>query len=184
MKELFDKTKQTMQKTIDALIREYGSIRAGRANPSVLDSILVDYYGTPTQINQMASVSVAESRILVIQPWDTSILNAIEKALQKSDIGINPQNDGKVIRLTFPSLTEDRRKEIAKEISQIAETSKISIRNARRDAIDALKKMEENADISEDDLHKGQDKIQKITDDFVKTIDETSAAKQKEVMEI
>ena len=173
-----------MQKTYDHLISDYQGIRAGRANPHVLDKLRVDYYGTPTPINQLATVSVAEARILNIQPWDKSVLTAIEKAIQTSDIGINPTNDGSIIRLVFPPLTEDRRKEIVKDIKKKAEDAKVAIRSIRRDNIDKLKKMQKNSEITEDDLSNGEEKIQKITDDFIKKIDDKAKDKEKEVMEI
>lgn len=184
MKEVYAYTKEKMSKTIAALERDYASIRAGRASAAVLDKIAVDYYGTPTPVNQLASVSVAEARILTIQPWDKSILNAIAKAIQVSDIGINPQNDGNVIRLTFPPLTEDHRKNIVKDVSKMAEESKVAIRSIRRDAMDKLKKMQKASEITEDDLKNGEEEIQKITDGFVKDIDKLASAKEKEVMEI
>ncbi len=184
MKEVYAYTKEKMSKTIAALERDYASIRAGRASAAVLDKVAVDYYGTPTPVNQLASVSVAEARILTIQPWDKSILNAIAKAIQVSDIGINPQNDGNVIRLTFPPLTEDHRKTIVKDVSKMAEESKVAIRSIRRDAMDKLKKMQKASEITEDDLKNGEEEIQKITDGFVKDIDKLASVKEKEVMEI
>ena len=173
-----------MEKTLGSLQSEYASIRAGRASAAVLDRISVDYYGTPTPINQLATVSVAEARILNIQPWDKSVLTAIEKAIQTSDIGINPTNDGSIIRLVFPPLTEDRRKEIVKDIKKKAEEAKVAIRSIRRDNIDKLKKMQKNSEITEDDLSNGEEKVQKITDDFIKKIDDKAKDKEKEVMEI
>lgn len=184
MKTVFSFAEEKMGKTINALNSEYNSIRAGRASAAVLDKIRVDYYGTPTPINQLAAVSVAEARILTIQPWDKSVLGAIEKAIQTSDIGINPQNDGSVLRLTFPPLTEDRRKEIVKTVRATAEDSKVAIRSIRRDCIDKLKKMQKDSEITEDDLKQGEKKIQDITDKFIKDIDSVAAAKEKEVMEI
>ncbi len=184
MKELYANTKEKMVKTIDVLKRDYAAIRAGRANAAVLDKVTVDYYGTPTPINQLASVSVAEARILTIQPWDKSVLNAIEKAIQASDIGINPQNDGVVIRLTFPKLTEENRKVIVKDVSKMAEESKVAIRSIRRDAMDKLKKMQKASEITEDDLKDGEEEVQKITDNNIKEIDKIASAKEKEVMEI
>ena len=159
-------------------------MRAGRATPAVLDKIQVDYYGVPTPIQQMAAVSVSEGRILVIQPWDVSTINPISKAIQASDIGITPMNDGKVIRLTFPPLTEERRKMLCKDVSKTAEDSKVAIRSIRRDAIDKIKAMKKNGDITEDDLKVGEDKIQKITDKSIKEIDDQIAAKEKEVMTV
>lgn len=184
MKTVFSFAEEKMGKTINALNSEYNSIRAGRASAAVLDKIRVDYYGTPTPINQLAAVSVAEARILTIQPWDKSVLGAIEKAIQTSDIGINPQNDGSVLRLTFPPLTEDRRKEIVKTVRATAEDSKVAIRSIRRDCIDKLKKMQKDSEITEDDLKQGEKKIQETTDKFIKDIDSVAAAKEKEVMEI
>lgn len=184
MKEVFDYAKEKMEKTLSVLKRDYGAIRAGRANPAVLDKITIDYYGTPTPVNQLATVSVAEARILTIQPWDKSVLHAIEKAIQVSDIGINPQNDGTVIRLTFPQLTEDHRKSIVKDVSKMAEESKVAVRSIRRDAMDKLKKMQKASEITEDDLKDGEEEVQDITDGFIKDIDKLADAKQKEVMEI
>lgn len=184
MKEVFDFAKEKMSKTVSVLQGEYGSIRAGRANPGVLDKIQVDYYGVPTPINQMAAISVTEARILVIQPWDKSTLTPIYKAILASDIGINPQNDGNVIRLTFPPLTEDRRKEIVKDVKKMAEESKVAVRSIRRDSIDKIKKMQKASEITEDDLKDGEDKLQTITDDFVKEIDNLASAKEKEVMSV
>ena len=184
MKTVFETAKTKMNKTINALQTEYGAIRAGRANPQILDKITVDYYGSMTPINQLASVSATEARVLTIQPWDKSVLKAIEKAIQTSDIGINPQNDGSVIRLTFPPLTEDRRKEIVKDIQKIAENSKVAARSIRRDCIEKLKAMKKASEITEDDLKDGEKEIQKITDNAIKDIDAISEAKQKEIMEI
>ena len=184
MKTVFETAKIKMGKTVHALEVEYGAIRAGRANPQILDKLTVDYYGTPTPINQLGSISVAEARVLVVQPWDKSVLKSIEKAIQTSDIGINPQNDGSVIRLTFPPLTEDRRKEMAKEIQKIGENSKVAVRSIRRDCVDKLKAMKKASEITEDDLKDGEKEIQKITDNFIKEIDDLAAAKAKEIMEI
>lgn len=184
MKTVFETAKTKMGKTINALVSEYGAIRAGRANPQILDKLTVDYYGTPTPINQLGSISVAEARVLVIQPWDKSVLKGIEKAIQTSDIGINPQNDGSVIRLTFPPLTEDRRKELVKDIQKIGENSKVAVRSIRRDCVDKLKAMKKASEITEDDLKDGEKEVQKITDNYIKEIDDLSAAKSKEIMEI
>lgn len=184
MKTVFEFAKKKMSKTISALNSEYNSIRAGRANPAVLDSLRVDYWGVPTPVNQMAAVSVAEARILVIQPWDKSALKLIEKAIQTSDIGINPQNDGTVIRLTFPPLTEERRKALVKEVKATAENSKVAVRNIRRDALEKLKTMKKNSEITEDDLKYGETEVQKITDDFIKQVDSVAAEKEAEIMEI
>lgn len=184
MDKVLKKADEAMQKRIAYLESEYARVRAGRANPGVLDKVLVDYYGTPTPVQQLAAVNVSEARSLTIQPWDASVLRAIEKAIQVSDIGINPQNDGKCIRLVFPPLTEDRRKEIVKEIAKNAEDSKVQVRNERRDAIEQLKKLKKNSEITEDDLEVGQEKAQKLTDKAIKKIDELCQAKQKEIMEI
>ena len=184
LKELYDKTKEKMTKTINALHSEYDSIRAGRASAKVLDKIQADYYGTPTPIAQMASISNADARTLVIQPWDKSALTLICKAIQTTDLGINPQNDGSVIRLGFPPLTEERRKQLTKEIAKVAEDSKVAIRQIRRDSMDKIKAMKKNSEITEDDQKFGEDKIQKITDDFVKQIEEIEKAKSAEIMEI
>lgn len=184
MKEAINHSKEKMQKTVNVLESNFAAIRAGRANPNVLDKVTVDYYGTPTPIGQMATVSVAEARVLTIQPWDKSQMTPIEKAIQASDIGINPTNDGTVIRLTFPQLTEERRKEIVKDIKKMGEDSKVAIRSIRRDTIDKLKNMKKNSEITEDDQKDGEDQVQKIHDKFIKTIDETVAAKEKEILSI
>ena len=184
MNTVFAMAEEKMGKTLSALNNEFSAIRAGRANASVLDKVKVDYYGTPTPINQMAAISVAEARILTIQPWDTSTLHAIEKAIQASEIGINPQNDGSIIRLVFPPLTEDRRKEIVKDIKKKAEDAKVAIRSIRRDNIDKLKKMQKNSEITEDDLKFAEKKLQDITDKYIKEIDKAAEAKEKDIMEI
>ena len=184
MQTVFAMAEEKMGKTLSVLSAEYSSMRAGRANASVLDKIRVDYYGTPTPINQMAAVSVAEARILTIQPWDTSTLHAIEKAIQASEIGINPQNDGRTIRLVFPQITEERRKDLCKDVKKMAEESKVSVRGVRRDCLDKLKKMEKASEITEDDLKNGEKKIQDITDKYIKDIDKAAEAKEKDIMEI
>lgn len=184
MKEQLKKAEERMNRRIDHLCTEYSEIRAGRANPGVLDKVKVDYYGTPTPVNQLAAVSVTEARTLTIQPWDASILRQIEKAIQKSDIGINPMNDGKLIRLIFPPLTEDRRKEIVKDVQRIAEDTKVQIRNVRRDTIDKLKAMKKKSELTEDDLKLGEKKTQELTDKFIKKVDKISSDKQKEVLEL
>ena len=173
-----------MQKAVDRLVTDYSEIRAGRANPNVLDKVMVDYYGTPTPINQVGSVSVAEARILVIQPWDKGLLNPIMKAIQASDIGINPQNDGSVIRLTFPQLTEERRKELAKGIAKRGEEAKVAVRNIRRDEMDVLKKAKKANELTEDDLRDEEEKLQKLTEKICKKIDEISDNKTKEIMSV
>lgn len=184
MKELLNTTKEKMNKSLNALNNEYASIRAGRANPSVLDKITVDYYGAPTPVNQMAAVSVAEARILVIQPWDASSLKAIEKAILASDIGINPTNDGKSIRLVFPQLTEDRRKELCKTIKKYGEECKVTVRSIRRDTMEKFKAMKKNSEITEDDLKDCEKKVQDLTDKFCGEVDKAVADKEKEIMSI
>ena len=184
MKELLKNTEEKMNKTIGVLERDYKSIRAGRANASVLDRVTVDYYGCPTPIQQMAAVSVPEPRILMIQPWDATTLKDIEKAILTSDIGINPQNDGRVIRLSFPPLTEERRKEIVKDVHKTAEESKVAVRNTRRDPIEKLKGLKKNNVITEDDVADGEKKIQNLTDKYCKEIDTLAELKEKEIMEI
>ncbi|MDO4831070.1 MAG: ribosome recycling factor [Clostridia bacterium] len=184
MQEQLNKAEERMNRRLDHLRQEFSEIRAGRANPAVLDKVKVDYYGTPTPVNQLAAVSVTEARTLTIQPWDVSVLKQVEKAIQTSDIGINPQNDGKIIRLIFPPLTEDRRKEIVKDVQRIAEDTKIQIRNVRRDAIEKLKAMKKSGDLTEDDLKLGEKKTQDLTDKFIKNIDKISADKQKEILEM
>lgn len=175
---------QKMTKTIDVLGKELAAIRAGRANPAVLDKITVEYYGAPTPLNQVAAISSPDPRSLAIQPWDGSILRQIEKAIQTSDLGINPQNDGKVIRLTFPPLTEERRKDLIKQVSKTGEESKVAIRNIRRDAIDKCKAAQKKSEMTEDELHEAEDKMQKITDKYVKEIDGIVAKKSKELSEV
>lgn len=184
MKQVFDNTETRMKKSVNSLMEEYASIRAGRANPAILDKIMVDYYDTPTHINQLAAVSVTEARTLTIQPWDISIIKNIEKAIQTSDLGLNPQNDGKIIRITFPTLTEDRRREIVKDISKISENSKVGIRTIRRDSIEKLKNMKKESEITEDDLKQAEKHIQDITDRFCKEIDGISSKKEKEIMDM
>ena len=184
MQTVFAFAEEKMGKTISVLNSEYGAIRAGRASAAVLDKVRVDYYGTPTPINQMAAVSVAEARILTIQPWDTSTLHAIEKAIQASEIGINPQNDGRIIRLVFPQITEERRKDLCKDAKKLAEDSRVSLRSVRRDCMDKLKKMEKASEITEDDLKNGEKKIQDFTDKYIKEIDKIADAKEKDIMEI
>lgn len=184
MNTILENAKAKMKAAVEHLKEEYAAIRAGRANPAVLDKVTVDYYGSPTPINQVAAVSVTEARVILIQPWDASILGGIEKAIQKSDIGINPQNDGKNIRLIFPQLTEDRRKEIVKEISKIAEEAKISIRNIRRDCMDKIKNLKKTSEITEDDMKKAEKKVQTFTDDSCAEIEKLCSAKTTQTMEI
>ena len=184
MNERLKHYNEKMEKTIRVLENEYSAIRAGRANPAVLDKITVDYYGTPTQIQAMAAFSVSEARILVIQPWDKSTLRPIEKAIQASDIGINPTNDGTVIRIVFPPLTEERRKEICKQIKKQGEDSKVAIRSIRRDANEKFKALKKSSEVSEDEEKDLEDQMQKMTDKFCKRIDEIAAKKEKEILEI
>ena len=176
--------KQRMEKSIGAFQEKLSEIRAGRANPAILNKIKVDYYGVPTPINQMAGISVPEARLIVIQPWDMSVLKDIEKAILTSDIGINPNNDGKVIRLAFPELNEERRKEIVKEIRKMAEEAKVAIRSIRREAIDDAREEEKNSIITEDDLKLAENNVQKLTDSKVEEIDKILEGKEKEVMAI
>ena len=180
----YNKYEEKMNKSISVLEENFAEVRAGRANPAILNKITVDYYGTPTPINQLAGISVPEARMIVIQPWDANVLKEIEKEILKSDIGINPNNDGKVIRLTFPELNEERRKEIVKDIRKMAEDAKVAIRSIRRDAIDEAKAMQKNAEMSEDELKSAEDRIQKLTDKFVEEVDRILANKEKEVMSI
>ena len=175
---------EKMTKTFNNLLSEFGSIRAGRANPHVLDRIMVDYYGTPTPIQQVGNINVPEPRMIQIQPWDSSLLKAIEKAIMTSDLGINPTNDGKVIRLIFPELTEERRKELVKDVKKKGEAAKVAIRNIRRDANDSLKKANKNSEITEDELKDQQDKVQKATDKYIKTIDGMIDKKSKEILTV
>lgn len=181
---VMDTAKQKMENSIGALTRHLASIRAGRANASLLDRISVDYYGAPTPINQMAGISVPEPRLLAIQPYDKTVIGDIEKAILKSDLGITPSNDGTLIRLAIPALTEERRKEIVKTVKKEAEDAKVAIRNVRRDANDEFKKLEKSAEITEDELHRYGDDIQKLTDDYIKQIDDIAKDKENEIMEI
>ncbi len=184
MKEQYKDIDVKMQKTIDVLSDDLAALRAGRANPAVLDKINVEYYGTMTPVNQMAGISVPEPRTLVIQPWDASALKMIEKAILASDIGINPTNDGKVLRLVFPQLTEERRKELVKQVHKTGEDSKVAIRNIRRDAMDKFKDMKKKSEITEDDLKGIEKDIQDLTDKRVKEVDAMVAKKEKELTEI
>ena len=184
MKEVLKSHEEKMNKTIQVLIKDLAAIRAGRANPAVLDKLTIEYYGTPTPLNQVAAVSTPEPRTLQIQPWDMSTLKAIEKAIFASDLGLNPQNDGKSIRLNFPPLTEERRHELIKQVSRIGEESKVAIRNIRRDAIDIFKSMKKKSELTEDAEKEGEEKIQKITDKFIKEIDGIVAKKSKELSEV
>ncbi len=180
----YSEIKEKMEKTIESLVQRLSEVRAGRANPAILNKVKIDYYGTPTPINQVAGISVPEARMIMIQPWDVSILKEIEKAILASEIGINPNNDGKVIRLVFPELTEERRKDLVKEIKKYAEDAKVSIRNARRDGIDKAKTMQKDGDITEDELKAAETEIQKITDKYIEEVDKTITAKETEIMSI
>jgi ribosome recycling factor len=175
---------QKMDKTLEVLAGEFASVRAGRASAAVLDRISVEYYGQETPINQVGSITSPDPRTLVIEPWDKTLLKSIEKAIQVSDLGINPQNDGRIIRLVFPQLTEERRKELSKQVRKYGEESKVAIRNIRRDAMDAIKAMKKKAEITEDDQKNAEKDLQKVTDDYVKKIDDMSAKKEKELMEL
>lgn len=175
---------EKMQKTIDNLASEFSGIRAGRANPHILDKLRVDYYGTPTPIQQVANVTVPEARTIMIQPWEASLIKAIEKAIMTSDLGVTPNNDGKSVIINFPELTEDRRKELAKDIKKKGEASKVAVRNVRRDANDAFKKMNKAQEISDDELKLNEDKIQKLTDKYVNEIDKAVDDKTKEIMTV
>ena len=175
---------EKMNASVDHLVRELAAIRAGRANPDVLDRVAVDYYGSPTPINQIAAVAVAEARILTITPWDRSMLKPISKAIQTSDIGINPIDDGQVIRLVFPAPTEERRKQLTKDVQKQGEEAKIAVRNVRRDAMDKFKAQKKAGELTEDDQKKLEDETQKLTDKYVKQIDEICANKNKEIMEV
>ncbi len=184
MEKLFEKTKERMEKCLDSLDRDYQTIRAGRANPKVLNNVVVEYYGTPTPLNQMAAISSPEPRLLVVQPWDASTLKDIEKAINIADIGINPQNDGKVIRLNFPQLTEEHRKSLVKDVSKRGEEAKVAVRNVRRDSMDDLKKLKKDNEITEDDQKDGEKKLQDITDKYIKQIDQMVKDKEEEVLSI
>ena len=184
MDKVIKNAEEKMKKSVQHLETELSEIRAGRANPAVLDKVRVDYYGTPTPVNQIAAVSVSEARTLTIQPWDKSLLRVIEKAIQKSDIGINPQNDGSIIRMIFPPLTEDRRKEIVKDVSVMGEEAKVAVRGIRREAMEKIKALKKKSEITEDDQKIGEKKIQDITDAQIKNIDALTSKKQKQIMEI
>lgn len=182
--ELIKPYEEKMAKTVTALVNDYTTIRAGRANPHVLDKITVEYYGTPTPINQVGNITIPEARIIQIQPWDSSVLKAIEKAINASDLGLNPNNDGKMIRLVFPELTEERRKELTKDVKKKAENSKVAIRNIRRDAMDAFKKIEKKKEITEDELKNLEEETQKLTDKFVAEIDKKCEEKCKDILAV
>ncbi len=184
VKEILDQSREKMNKAVQAYIRELATIRAGRANASLLDRITVEYYGVDTPLNQLAGISVPEPRMLVVQPYDKSIIGEIEKAILKSDLGVNPTTDGNVIRIVIPPLTEERRKELAKLVKKDSEEAKVAIRNIRRDANEELKKLEKNGEISKDDLHSYTDDVQKLTDEFIAKIDKLTKEKEEEIMEV
>lgn len=173
-----------MEKTLDVLASDFAAVRAGRANAQVLDRITVEYYGVPTPLNQVGTISSPDARTLVIQPWDTTLLRPIEKAIQTSDLGINPQNDGRVIRLAFPQLTEERRKDLIKQVKKYAEDAKVALRNIRRDGMDYVKKLKKNSEITEDDQKKAEKDLQDLLDKYIKNVDTALAAKEKELMAI
>lgn len=184
MNERLEVYESKMKKTLASLDSELMTIRAGRANPNILNKIMVDYYGTPTPLQQVGNISVPEARMIVIQPWEKSMIKVIEKAINMSDIGINPTNDGQVVRLVFPELTEDRRKELVKDVKKKGEQSKVAVRNIRRDGNDALKKLKKNSEISEDEIKDMETELQKLTDKYIKEIDKAVETKSKEVMTV
>lgn len=184
MQEKMKVYEEKMEKSYEVLLDDFASIRAGRANPHVLDKLRVDYYGTPTPLQQVANISVPEPRMILIQPWERKLIKDIEKAILTSDLGINPNNDGSAIRLVFPELTEERRKELAKDVKKKGENTKVAVRNIRRDANDMIKKMEKAGEISEDDQAEGEEKIQKLTDKMIEKVDKAVEAKTKEIMTV
>jgi ribosome recycling factor len=184
LEEQVKDSEQKMQKAVEVLRRDFASLRAGRANPALLERVMVDYYGTPTPLNQVGNIGVPEPRMLVVQPWDKTLIPAIEKAILKSDLGVTPNSDGNVIRIVIPQLTQERRKELAKVVKKKAEEARVAVRNIRRDFNDRLKAMEKKGEISEDEMRRQQDALQKTTDNYVKTIDKTTEAKEQEIMEV
>ncbi len=182
--DIIREMKKKMSRAVEILDQEFSRLRTGRASASILDGVKVDYYGTPTPVNQLATISIPESRLIVIQPWDTSQIQAIEKAILSSDLGLTPVNDGKVIRISIPQLTEERRKELVKVAKRYAEDARVSIRNVRREANENLRKMEKNKELSQDELKKAQEEVQKVTDDFIDKVDELLSRKEKEIMEV
>lgn len=184
IKERIQKTEEKMKKSINSLEHDFKSIRAGRASAAILDKVTVDYYGVPTKIDQMAAINIPEARMMVIQPWDKSTVSTIQKAILASDLGLNPASDGSVLRISFPPLTEERRKELTKDVSKHGEECKVAIRSLRRDANEKLKVLKKNSEITEDDLSEGEEKIQKLTDKYIKLVDERVKDKDKEIMEI
>lgn len=184
MKEVISEAEEKMKKSIEILRKDYSTLRAGRANPAILDKVQVDYYGTPTPINQLANISVPEPRLLTIQPWDKSAVPQVEKAILKSDLGLNPSSDGNVIRIVIPQLTQERRAELAKVIRKKAEETRVSVRNIRRDTNERIKGLEKAKTVSEDEAKKGQDDVQKLTDKYIKEVDHVLETKEKEIMEV
>lgn len=184
VKDVIGKSRSAMGKNIEALKKDLAKVRTGRASTALLDDVQVDYYGTPTPLNQVGTLMVPEPRLITIQPWEKKLIPEIEKAILKSDLGLNPSSDGNLVRIAFPPLTEERRKEMGKVVRRMGEEGKIALRNARRDANDTLKKLEKEKEISEDDLKRGEKEVQDLTDEFVKKVDEIVAAKEKEIMEI
>lgn len=184
METILKDCEERMKKTVASLAADYQAIRTGRASSALFDKIKVDYYGAPTPLSQVASVSTPEARLVVIQPWDKSLLSPIEKAIQKSELGLNPSNDGKILRISFPPLTEDRRKELAKQAKNISEQSKVAVRNIRRDGMEEIKKLEKSGNISEDQQKDAETRLQKMTDNYIFKVADVAAAKEKEIMEI
>lgn len=184
MEQILNGCEEKMKKTLAALAADYQAIRTGRASVALFDKVKVDYYGAPTPLSQVASISTPEARLVVIQPWDKTLLSPIEKAIQKSELGLNPSNDGKLLRIVFPPLTEDRRKELAKQAKSIAEQSKVSVRNIRRDGMEDIKKLQKSGGLSEDQQKEGEAKLQKMTDSYIVKVGEAAAAKEQEIMEI
>ena len=183
IEEIYQEVKDGMQSTLDSLVKEFAGVRTGRATTALVDGILVDYFGVQTQLKQLATISVPESRLIVIQPWDKSVVPEVEKAIQRSNLGLNPVSDGKILRIPVPPLTEERRRDLVKVVKKKAEDRRVSVRNARRDGNDLLKQMEKDKEISEDDNRRAQERIQKLTDEFIRKVDEVTAKKEKEVME-
>ncbi len=182
--EILNQSKERMNKSVDSYRKELATIRAGRANPSILDKVQVEYYGMMTPLNQLATISVPEARMLTIQPFDKSSVSDIEKAIQKADLGLSPSSDGNIIRISIPALTEERRKELTKLVGRYSEDAKVAVRNIRRDANDELKKVQKDGEITEDELRRGQDDVQKLTDNVISQIEEIAKAKEEEIMEV
>jgi len=182
--EIITVSKEKMEKTVQSLSRELATVRAGRANPALLDKVVVDYYGTPTPLNQLSNISAPEPRLLVVQPWDKSAIGTIEKAILKSDLGLTPNSDGNIIRIAIPQLTEERRRDLVKLVKKMAEESRVAVRNIRRDANDEIKRMEKSGDISQDDSRRLQDEIQELTNEYVEKVNEILLAKEQEIMEV